>query len=167
MPHRIMNNLAARTTTNQQDAVKAYNRQSPIKTEEYEHFCNAVGFVKNGPTGFERMDFDLMARTVFTILKTRPSWRMWDFVPSCEFVAEEFLIKSPEAFRLSYRERAELVAEAFSRDDSIVGFKMELHNVDGEPNQVSSLSLTFYKTTEVLESPSVPLSPIVSWRPRF
>lgn len=155
----------------QQDLLKIAMNESPIRTEMMEHPICATGFCEYGEDGLQRMDDQIFVRTIMTLLKSRPAARLWDIVPECPYTEDQILVQSPEGFRMSFEEKALLLRDEFMRRPTMVGFRLELHNVVGKTDRgttaAPSLSIAIYEAGDALEGMNIPVSIKTMYRTNF
>lgn len=137
-----------------------------------EHPLCEHGFTEKGENGMVRMDETGVQTAMSTLFKVYPSARFWDFKPvGLEVIESTLFDHSQAAFRMSLDQRAEIFAEQFARDPSIVGCRIELHDVStslatpGGPSP--SISVYLYRSGEELSDVSVPITIRIIWRSNF
>ena len=167
----IANTARGKLAQTQQDLLKIAMNESPIRTEMMEMPICESGFSDYGDGGFERMSDQGFVRTLLTLFKARPAARLWDLVPDCPYTEDHVLVESPEAFRMTWEEKALFLKDEFLRRPKMVGFKLELHNVERKTDAGSSahpsLSMTIYESTDDLMDTVIPLSIKVTYRTNF
>lgn len=155
----------------QQDLLKIAMSESSVQEEMMEHPICEVGFSVYGETGLERMDDLSFRRTVVTLMKSRPSSRLWDIVPDVPYKEDKILIQAPEAYRMTFEEKGEYLRNEFMRRPKMVGFRLELHNIERKTDQgqsgVPSVSFTIYEATDDLGESAIPVSIRTIYRTNF
>ncbi len=167
----IANTARGKLAKTQQDLLRIAMGSSPVQTEMMEHPICEIGFFQYGEDGLERMDDSTFMATLMTLLKSRPSARLWDVVPDVLYKEDNILTESPEAFRMTFEEKSQYIKEEFMRRPDMVGFKLELHNVerktDRGQNGTPSVSISIYETEDDLGGAFVPVSIKVKYRTNF
>jgi len=159
-----------RLARTQQDLVSIATSESPIREEIIEHPISEVGFCEYTEDGLQRMSDHVFVGMVQTLFKSRPSARKWDIIPSIPHTEYRVLIESPEGFKMTFAEKANLLGDEFLRRPQMVGFRLELHNIDRRTNTStprSSISLTVYEASEPFDSYEIPTKVVVSYRVIF
>jgi len=167
--HHIANSARGRMAKNQQELLQIAMNSSSFKDEDMSHLICEVGFSEYGEGSLERMSPDTFYGMLLSLFKTRPSAHLWDVVPQVPHTEDKILLESPEGFRMSFSEKAQYLKEEFQARSNMVGFKLELHNVDlslGDSNKTQSLSLSIYESTQDLDS-YVPVKIRVRYRSDF
>ena len=167
----LVNTARGKLAKNQQELLSIAMNQSPVRTEVMDHPICEVGFSKYGEDGMERMDDVTFIGTVMTLMKSRPSSRLWDVVPDAPYHEDPVLVESPEAFKMTFEEKAHFLRDEFMRRPNMAGFKIELHNVERKTDSgrasAPSLSFTIYETDDDLGGAVVPVKITTKYRTNF
>jgi hypothetical protein len=167
----LSNTARGRLAQNQQDLLRIAMNSSPIKEENLEHPICEVGFSEYTESGLERMSDYTFLRMLTTLFKLRPASRLWDVVPDVPYTEDRILIESPEAFKMSFEEKAQFLKDEFLRRPKMVGFKMELHNVERKTDRGStgepSVSFTVYEANDDLGGAVIPVTIRTRYRTNF
>lgn len=156
----------------QEDLLKIALNSSPMKEEKLMHPLCEVGFYEYAEEGIARMSDIVFKATMLTLAKARPSAHLWDVVPDTPHTKEAVFMNSPEAFRLSFEDRAALFTEEFLRRPKMVGFRWELHGLEGTTDGASkispSASLWIYEAEgDLSDGIEVPVIITVRYRSNF
>ena len=167
----IASTARGRLARTQQDLLRIAMNSSPIRTEMMEHPICEIGFSEYGESGLERMSDVTFLGALMTLLKSRPSARMWDIIPDIPYTEDYVLTESPEAFRMTFEAKAQYLRDEFMRRPNMVGFKMELHNIDRTTDRSTSggpsASFVIYEASDNLDGTCVPVSIKVKYRTNF
>lgn len=167
----LANTARGKLAKTQQDLLKIAQNTSPIQTEMMEHPICEVGFAMYGEDGICRMDDMSFVRTLMTLFKSRPAARLWDVVPDCPYIEDHILTQSPEAYRMTFEEKAIFLKDEFLRRPRMVGFKLELHNIERKTDSggggQASVSFTIYESSDDLGDAAVPVSIKSVYRTNF
>lgn len=167
----LANTARGKLAKTQEDLLRIAQNTSPVQTEMMEHPICEVGFSCYTEDGVERMDDMSFVRTLMTLMKSRPAARLWDIVPECPYTEDPILVESPEAYRMTFEEKAIFLKDEFLRRSQMVGFKMELHNIErktsGGGSGSPSVSFTIYESSDDLSGTLIPVSIKVRYRTNF
>jgi hypothetical protein len=165
----LANTARGKLARTQNDLLKIAMGSSNFQEEMFEHPICEVGFSVYAEDGLRRMSDLEFFQAIMTLLKSRPSSHLWDIVPDVPYVQDAILVESPEAFRMSFEEKAQFLKDEFLRRPKMVGFKMELHNVDRRVNKgvAPSVSFTIYESSDDLSDTVVPVSIRTRYRTNF
>ncbi len=167
----IANTPRGRLAKNQQDLLNIAVNASSMVEEVLEHPVCDFGFAVPRSDGLQKMDDKTFHNTITSIMKCRPSARLWDVIPDVPYTEIPYLDHSPEAFKMDYSGRAALLADEFLRRPKMVGFRWELHNVtaDGEhsPQGPPSVSILIYESVEDLGDTIIPITINTRYRANF
>ncbi len=167
----LSNSARGKVAQNQQELLRIAMNSSPIQEEILEHPITATGFYEYGEQGLERMSDYTFVRMLTTLLKFRPASRLWDIVPDVPYTEDKILIESPEAYRMTFEQKAQFFRDEFLRRPRMVGLRMELHNIDRKTDSGSggqqSVSFTVYEATDDLGDTCVPVTIRARYRTNF
>jgi hypothetical protein len=167
----IANSSRGRNARTQQDLLHIAMNESSIKEEYLEHPICEIGFFKYTEEGLERMDDQTFIASLRTLFKSRPSSQLWDVVPDAPYVETPIFIEAPEAFRMSFEDKAQFLGEEFMRRPNMIGFKLELHNIerrtDNNKSGTPSVSITVYESSSSLDGSVVPVTIKTRYRANF
>jgi hypothetical protein len=166
----IANTAHGRIARNQEELLRIANSSSAFKEERLEHPLCETGFNDYSDSGLERMTPDSFKMCVVTLLKSRPAWRYFDVIPGVSYTKTTILDHAIEGFRMSFDQKAQFLSEEFAMRPKMVGFKLELHNVDttaGTSTGRPSLSCTIYESEEELDDRYVPVEIECRYRTTF
>jgi hypothetical protein len=167
----LVNSPRGKFAQNQNDLLKIAMNSSTMTDEIMEHPICQSGFSEYGEEGFCRMTDKTFFSTVITLLKSRPSAHLWDVIPDAPYKEVQVFVESPEAFRMTFLQKSQILQEEFMRRPGFIGFRMELHNVSDQtgsiPGKPPSISITVYEKTDDLVGPDIPVQIKVRYRTNF
>lgn len=159
-----------RFAVNQQELAAIRSNKSPFTEEWMEHPLCEAGFVSGNP--LTRMPDDIFYQAISTLLKARPSARLWDITPTVPYKETALFLEDPRAFKMSFDEKAQFLTEEFLRRPQMEGFRIELHNIGSttgpaDSGKAASVSIWVYETEDLLEDTCVPVKIKVRYRTTF
>lgn len=167
----IANTASGKLARTQQDLLRIALNSSPIKTEMMDHVICDAGFSQDGQVGLEKMDDQIFFSFVMSLLRSRPSSRLWDLVPDVPYTEDHILTESPDAYRMTFEQKAQFLRDEFVRRPKMVGFKIQLHNLERKTDMgtvgAPSVSFTIYESIEDLGNACIPISIKVEYRTNF
>jgi hypothetical protein len=152
----------------QEDLVKIATGDSTFKEEIMaDHPLAIIGFSQFDENDIHRMSDGSFREAIRNLMKCRPSAHMWSVLPLGEDNVKEdrIFIESEQAFKLTFDEKASILQEEWIRRPRMVGFKLELHNVNNKLGMTQvkpSVSLSVYEADEFY--PGTPLEIRVRYR---
>jgi hypothetical protein len=163
----IANPLMNINAQSQSDLVENATTKNRVREEMLDHLLNVYGFCEAHEGQYIRMDEETVAQAVRTLLQCRPSQRLLEVTPvGLHYTETKILSESPHGYRMTYAQKASVIAQAFARDELVHGFKVELHNVDPDSSK-ATLSISVYRLDSDPETPMVPVDVFVRWRGAF
>jgi hypothetical protein len=130
MKNPILNHPEATYANTQQDLLRIANKkESRYETEEVEHpVCQSGLFQSIDP--LERMNEETFTGLLLNLMRTRPTTKILDLLPSgIAFKEQTLFSNSPDFYRRNFFERATLLGHEFAKNQRVVGMRVTSENI--------------------------------------
>jgi hypothetical protein len=166
----IANSAPGMHARNQQELLELAMGSSSFTEESIEHPLCEIGFGDYGENGIERMTPLNFKMSILSLLKSRPTWRYIDIIPEVPYKREDVFNKAVQGYRMSFDQKAQFLSDQFAVRPNMVGFRLELHEVDSQTsnNRIKpSLSCIIYEAEEDVIDQIVPVVINCMYRTNF